>query len=188
MYIAFLEAYIQRLEAPIAVQVWSTLFNLARDMSAAATTPPARVGLYPILRCLTALARIVASTSALEDRRLRRDLQEQYAKLIDNVMVNLSKVSEFEVWERSESDSEKRDTHAHEKVSTTMNRAYPDEPLCGNRPAPLPPFSARRERSHCSGVLFNCQRHHIARGAQQPVSATLRCILTPVSVNQRSTS
>ena len=47
---AFLEAYISRLEAPIAVQVWSTVFGFAREVLTASSTPSAKAQLYPILR------------------------------------------------------------------------------------------------------------------------------------------
>jgi hypothetical protein len=46
----FLEAYISRLEAPIAVQIWGTMFNFAREMLNAATTPSAKAQLYSLLR------------------------------------------------------------------------------------------------------------------------------------------
>lgn len=101
IYTGFLEMYIDRLEAPIAVQIWVTLFNLARDLLSAAGTPQERVTLYPMLRCATVLSRAVATTSALEDRRLRRDLQETYAKLVDVVVMNLPRVNELDIWERS---------------------------------------------------------------------------------------
>lgn len=69
-------------------------------MSTVATTPVAKAQLYPMLRCLVALGRTVATTSALEDRRLRRDLTETYARLLDNVVVNLPKAADAEFWER----------------------------------------------------------------------------------------
>jgi hypothetical protein len=92
--------YLHRLEAPIAVQVWSTVFGLARDVLGAAGTPQERVSLYPMLRCVDTLAQAVATTSALEDKRLRRDLQETYARLIDVVVTNLPRAT-VDIWERS---------------------------------------------------------------------------------------
>jgi hypothetical protein len=49
-YLAFLETYISRLEAPIAVQVWNTLFGFARDLLSSASTPTAKAQVYPVLR------------------------------------------------------------------------------------------------------------------------------------------
>ena len=47
---AFLEAYLSRLEAPIAVQIWSTMFGFAKDMLVGASSPVAKAQLYPLLR------------------------------------------------------------------------------------------------------------------------------------------
>nr|XP_031863087.1 uncharacterized protein CI109_001565 [Kwoniella shandongensis]KAA5530159.1 hypothetical protein CI109_001565 [Kwoniella shandongensis] len=99
-FLAFLEAYVSRLEAPIAVQVWTTLFNFARDVLASLASSTARVQLLAILRCLTVLAMTVSKTSALEDRRLRRDLQDTYAKVLDHVVTNAAKITDGGLWER----------------------------------------------------------------------------------------
>lgn len=69
-------------------------------MLAQSNTPSARALLFPIFRCLTVLGKIVSTTSALEDRRLRRDLQETYVKLFDAVLSNLSKLADTATWER----------------------------------------------------------------------------------------
>lgn len=58
--------------------------------------------LFPILRCLTILGQIVSTTSALEDRRLRRDLQDTYVKLLDIVLSNSSKLGDSAIWERGQ--------------------------------------------------------------------------------------
>ena len=95
----FLEVYVSRLEAPIAVQIWNTLFNFARDvLSASSSTGKAQ--LYPVLRCVTVVCKTVSTTSALEDRRLRRDLQDVYQKLLDGVVSNASKSAESALWRR----------------------------------------------------------------------------------------
>lgn len=96
---AFLEIYVSRLEAPIALQVWNTLFTFARSIISTATST-GKAQLYPMLRCVTSLCRIVASTSALEDRRLRRDLQDVYTKLLDGVVSTVSKTPEVTTWRR----------------------------------------------------------------------------------------
>lgn len=46
----FLEVYVTRLEAPIAVQIWSTMFAFARDVLASAGVPSARAQLFPVLK------------------------------------------------------------------------------------------------------------------------------------------
>jgi hypothetical protein len=110
--LSFLEVYISRLEAPIALQIWNTLFSFARSIMAT-SNPSTKVQLYPVLRCVTALCKTVSSTSALEDRRLRRELQEVYLKLLDGVMSNAGRSAEIVVWKRDSPrvDSEKLEEH-----------------------------------------------------------------------------
>ncbi|WVF67091.1 hypothetical protein IAT40_001836 [Kwoniella sp. CBS 6097] len=100
-YLAFLEAYVRRLEAPIALQVWSTVFGFSREVIAAVSSSAARNQLLPVLQCLTTVALIVSKTSALEDRRLRRDLQDTYTKALDLVIANASKIAEAGIWVRA---------------------------------------------------------------------------------------
>lgn len=97
---AFLEAYVSQLEGPIAVQVWNTLYAYARDVLSQSGSGAARVQLFPVLRILTVLGQIVSTTSALEDRRLRRDLQETYVKILDAVLSGVAKGGEATSWER----------------------------------------------------------------------------------------
>ncbi|WWC68766.1 uncharacterized protein I206_102700 [Kwoniella pini CBS 10737] len=99
-YLAFLEAYITRLEAPIAVQVWTTLFSFAKEVIGSIGTSAARLQLYLTFKCMTALVVTVSKTSALEDRRLRRDLQDTYSKLLDLVTNNSLKIAETGLWSR----------------------------------------------------------------------------------------
>ncbi|CEQ42798.1 SPOSA6832_04666 [Sporobolomyces salmonicolor] len=78
---AFLEAYIDRIEGPMAVQVWSTALTFVREVlgNLSANRPL----IFPSLRCFTAISEKVSQTSALEDRRMRRDLQETFIRLVD---------------------------------------------------------------------------------------------------------
>ncbi|KIY73422.1 hypothetical protein CYLTODRAFT_365976 [Cylindrobasidium torrendii FP15055 ss-10] len=77
----FLEQYLGRLEGPIALQVWNRFLQLTKDvMGAGREFKPQQ---YAALRCLTVLADKVTQTTAVEDRRIRKDLQETYGKLLD---------------------------------------------------------------------------------------------------------
>jgi hypothetical protein len=96
---AFLEVYISRLEAPIALQIWNTLFAFARTIISTSNSS-GKAHLYPVFRCVTTLCKTVSSTSALEDRRLRRDLQDVYSKLLDSVVQNASRSAETAGWKR----------------------------------------------------------------------------------------
>ncbi|RPD65070.1 hypothetical protein L227DRAFT_519769 [Lentinus tigrinus ALCF2SS1-6] len=77
----FLEQYMKRLEGPLALQVWSRFLQLAKDLlvSLRDFKPQA----FAALKCLTVLADKVSQTTALDDRRVRKDLQETYSKLLD---------------------------------------------------------------------------------------------------------
>ncbi|WVR03947.1 hypothetical protein IAU60_000946 [Kwoniella sp. DSM 27419] len=100
-YLAFLEAYLIRLEAPIAVQVWTTLFTFARDVASLSSSASARSQLFPTLQCLNTLGVTVSKTSALEDRRLRRDLQDTYTKITESMVLNASKIADAGMWTRT---------------------------------------------------------------------------------------
>jgi hypothetical protein len=112
----FLEVYISRLEAPIALQIWNTLFAFSRSIIST-SNPSTKAQLYPVLRCVTTLCKTVSSTSALEDRRLRRDLQDVYLKLLDGVVSNAGKSAEIIIWKRDSprSDNEKMDENQHDQ-------------------------------------------------------------------------
>ncbi|WWC60178.1 uncharacterized protein I303_102743 [Kwoniella dejecticola CBS 10117] len=123
-YLAFLEAYISRLEAPIAVQVWSTLFSFAKDLTGSVGSSAARVQLYLVLRCLTALALTVSKTSALEDRRLRRDVQDTYSKVLDLVVTNASKIAEIGLWSRLSPGTPSQDDIEKIAVEKGLDQIY----------------------------------------------------------------
>lgn len=82
------------------MQVWTSQYAYARDTLAQSNSPTSRMLLFPLFRCLTVLGKIVSTTSALEDRRLRRDLQETYMKLFDAVLSNVAKLADSATWER----------------------------------------------------------------------------------------
>lgn len=80
----FLEAYINRQEGAVAVQIWSSFLNFSKEFISTPTIHKYR--LFPTLRCFTALAERISTTSALEDRRMRRDLIENFVKLVDSTV------------------------------------------------------------------------------------------------------
>ncbi|WRT65559.1 uncharacterized protein IL334_002504 [Kwoniella shivajii] len=123
-YLAFLEAYIFRLEAPIAVQVWTTLFGFAKDVIGSLGSTSARSQLFPILKCLTALSLTVSRTSALEDRRLRRDLQDTYAKLLDLVVTNATRITEVGIWSRALHNMNEEDQEQTITIEEGLDQIY----------------------------------------------------------------
>ncbi|GAA6052531.1 hypothetical protein JCM3770_003812, partial [Rhodotorula araucariae] len=95
---AFLEAYVDRMEGPHAVQVWSTVLGFTRDVLSNQSSNRSLV--FPTLRVFTALSEKISQTSALEDRRLRRDLQEAFVRLADATIQLAGRASEAGSWLR----------------------------------------------------------------------------------------
>ncbi|KAJ7610904.1 Dopey, N-terminal-domain-containing protein [Roridomyces roridus] len=100
----FLEQYLQRLEGPIALQVWGRFLQLVKDLFGG--TREFKPQTYPALRCLTVLAEKVTQTTAMEDRRIRKELQETFGKLLDTCVVFVSRAYDQGSWiRRSTKDS-----------------------------------------------------------------------------------
>ncbi|BGP14202.1 hypothetical protein JCM10213v2_002145 [Rhodosporidiobolus nylandii] len=95
---AFYEAYLERLEGAMAVQVWSTTLTFAREVLNNVSLH--RPLVFPTLRCFTVLAEKVAQTSALEDRRLRRELQDTFIRLCDAAIQIAGRAAESGSWLR----------------------------------------------------------------------------------------
>lgn len=78
---AFLDAFIEHLDGAAAVQVWSVCLAFERDFLTNLSN--ARGYSLAALRVFTTLSEKVSQTSALEDRRMRRDLQDTFLRLVD---------------------------------------------------------------------------------------------------------
>ncbi|KAK0564187.1 hypothetical protein OC844_001830 [Tilletia horrida] len=118
----FLETYIGRLEGPIAVQVWPVVIVLVKDLLANATAN--RSAMFPCLRCLTVIGEKMSLTTALDDRRMRRDLQDAYAKLFDTCVL-ISGRSFDSTWIRRTRDASaentlEADAESDEKLSASV--------------------------------------------------------------------
>lgn len=81
----FMEDYLGRLEGPIATQVWNRFISLAKDV--AANVYSFKMQVFPTLRCLATISEIITQTTAIEDKKVRKDLQETYGKLIDTCIL-----------------------------------------------------------------------------------------------------
>ncbi|KAJ6623058.1 Dopey, N-terminal-domain-containing protein [Mycena sp. CBHHK59/15] len=100
----FLEQYLRRLEGPLALQVWGRFLQLVKDISG--STRDFKPQTYPALRCLTVLAEKITQTTAVEDRRIRKELQETFAKLSDSCIVFVGRAYDQGSWiRRSTKDS-----------------------------------------------------------------------------------
>ncbi|KAI0334441.1 hypothetical protein GY45DRAFT_1318466 [Cubamyces sp. BRFM 1775] len=99
----FLEQYMKRLEGPLALQVWNRFLQLAKDLLL--TLRDFRPQAFAALKCFTVLADKVTQTTALDDRRLRKDLQETYGKLLDICVMSGRSVESGSWIRRSQRDA-----------------------------------------------------------------------------------
>ncbi|KAI0095247.1 Dopey, N-terminal-domain-containing protein [Irpex rosettiformis] len=77
----FLEQYLQRLEGPLAMQVWPRLVQLCRDFIG--TSREFKPQVFSSLRCFVVLADKLTQTQMVDDKRVRKELQDTFTKLID---------------------------------------------------------------------------------------------------------
>ncbi|KAK0550035.1 hypothetical protein OC845_002839 [Tilletia horrida] len=96
----FLDTYLGRLDGPVAVQVWPVVIVLVKDLLTSASSN--RSAMFP---CLTAIGEKMVLTSALDDRRLRRDLQDAYAKLFDTCVLISGRAFDSSTWMRRTRDA-----------------------------------------------------------------------------------
>ncbi|TCD67610.1 hypothetical protein EIP91_012242 [Steccherinum ochraceum] len=77
----FLELYTRRLEGPLAIQVWTRFSQLVKDV--ASNLREFKTIAFSALRGFTVLADKISQTTVVEDRRIRKELQDIYTKLLD---------------------------------------------------------------------------------------------------------
>ncbi|KAI0690744.1 Dopey, N-terminal-domain-containing protein [Cytidiella melzeri] len=77
----FLEQYLHRLEGPLAIQVWSRLMQLCKDFAGASRE--FKLQIFSSLRCFVILADKLTQTQIVEDKRVRKELQDTFTKLVD---------------------------------------------------------------------------------------------------------
>ncbi|KAI6031355.1 Dopey, N-terminal-domain-containing protein [Pisolithus microcarpus] len=94
----FLEEYLSRLEGPLALQVWGRFIQLAKDVIS--NVREFRAQTYLLLRCLCVLGDKVTQTTAMEDRRIKKDLQDVFSKLLDACVTFSGRSSESASWIR----------------------------------------------------------------------------------------
>jgi hypothetical protein len=93
----FLEQYFQRLEGPLALQVWGRFMQLAKDL---ASSRDFKIQVFLALKCLCVLGDKVTQTTAIDDKRIRKDLQETFGKLLDACVTFVGKSTDQPNWMR----------------------------------------------------------------------------------------
>ncbi|KAI6114892.1 Dopey, N-terminal-domain-containing protein [Pisolithus croceorrhizus] len=112
----FLEQYLSRLEGPLALQVWGRFIQLARDVIS---------NTYLLLRCLCVLGDKVTQTTAMEDRRIKKDLQEVFSKLLDACVTFSGRSSESASWIRRTTKESMPRGVSDQKAEDKANNAKP---------------------------------------------------------------
>ncbi|KAH7930453.1 hypothetical protein BV22DRAFT_1000727 [Leucogyrophana mollusca] len=101
----FLEQYLQRLEGPLALQVWGRFLQLARELGT--NIREFKVQIFLVLKCLCVLGDKVTQTTAIEDKRIKKDLQvrntilgfvETFGKLLDACVTFVGRSADLPTW------------------------------------------------------------------------------------------
>ncbi|KAG1754714.1 Dopey, N-terminal-domain-containing protein [Suillus paluster] len=93
----FLEQYLRRLEGPLALQVWGRFMQLAKDL---ASSRDFKVQVFLALKCLCVLGDKVTQTTAIDDKRIKKDLQETFGKLLDACVTFVGRSTDQPNWIR----------------------------------------------------------------------------------------
>lgn len=94
----FFDAMLTRIEPQEATQVWPVMLVFVKDF--VANSMARKTHVYPMLRLLTALGEKICLTSAIEERRTKRELQDNLAKLIDSCILISGKSFDQSTWIR----------------------------------------------------------------------------------------
>ncbi|KAI9513117.1 Dopey, N-terminal-domain-containing protein [Russula earlei] len=142
----FLESYLDQLEGPLAVQVWHRFLQLAKDVIS--NIRDSRLQVFPVLRCVSILADKITQTTALEDKRIRKDLQETYGKLLDATVVSVNRSTDTNYWSRRSV----RDSHGpngrDSPLSGVPSDLKLDEKTISRPASPLPGVDRVDQTSH----------------------------------------
>ena len=100
----FLEQYIEQLNTESVVQIWPLLSLLAKNISSNHAANKALV--YHTLRVVAAAGTPLALSRAYEDRRTRRDLQETFVRLCEQVISLYARMLDISATKRNAKDSD----------------------------------------------------------------------------------
>lgn len=135
----FLEQYLTRLEGPLAVQVWPRFLQLVKEITSG--TKEFKPQHFPALRCVNVAIRVlsashvffrclavladkVTQTTAMDDKRVRKDMQDNYSKLLDYCVAFVGRSSDQGSWIRR-------------STKETLAQNGRDSPRPGKAPVPF---------------------------------------------------
>ncbi|CBQ68744.1 related to DOP1-strong similarity to developmental regulatory gene, dopey (dopA) [Sporisorium reilianum SRZ2] len=119
-YFLFFHTVLARMEPQEATQVWPVVIVFVKDF--VANGMARKVHVYPMLRIFTALAEKICLTAAIEDRRTKRDLQDNFGKLIDSCILISGRSFDQSTWIRrsGRDNAEDLDKEASEFASELL--------------------------------------------------------------------
>ncbi|KAG5643542.1 hypothetical protein DXG03_000683 [Asterophora parasitica] len=158
----FLEQYLRRLEGPIATQVWPRFLQLVKEI--VGSTRDFKAQNFPALCCLTVLADKISQTTAMEDRRVRKELQDNFVKLLDSSVIFVGRSFDQGSWIRRTTKESlvtngrdspaPRDGKNDEKLEASPSSAQPETP----RPGAVSELVAQITAFVASSVLPNLRK------------------------------
>lgn len=97
--LSFLEVFLERMAIADAGGVWPVVMMLIKDLLANSAAHKAY--LFPALRILTVLGeKLIQSSGASDDKKIKRDLQETYSKLFDLCVLIAGRSFDSTTWIR----------------------------------------------------------------------------------------
>ena len=94
----FFDAVLARMEPAEAMQVWPVVIVFVKDF--VANSMARKLHVYPVMRIFTALGEKICLTAAIEDRRTKRELQDNFVKLIDSCILIAGRSFDQSTWIR----------------------------------------------------------------------------------------
>ncbi|KAJ3572176.1 hypothetical protein NP233_g3254 [Leucocoprinus birnbaumii] len=147
----FLEQYMAQLEGPIVVQVWGRYMQLAKEISG--SVRDFKIQSFYALRCLSVLAEKITQTTAMDDRRIRRELQDTYAKLLDACVTLVGRSHDHGSWiRRSAKDALVANGRDSPTVSNKDEKIDPSESTTSLTVPDAPKQESSKQSSHLESV------------------------------------
>lgn len=127
----FFDSVLSTMEPSEATQVWPVVIVFVKDF--VANGMGRKVHVYPMLRIFTALAEKICLTAAMEDKRTRRELQDNYAKLVDSCILIAGRSFDQSTWMRrsGRDNGEELDKEAAEFASALLSQEPDSEGATG---------------------------------------------------------
>ncbi|KDQ63058.1 hypothetical protein JAAARDRAFT_53285 [Jaapia argillacea MUCL 33604] len=129
----FLEGYLSQLEGPLALQVWGRVLQMAKEI--VGNLKEQRAQVFPMLRCITVLGEKVTQTTAVEERRLRKDFQDIFGKLLDATVSMAGRSFDQNNWIRRSAKDTLAPNGRDSPIPRVPSDSKLDEKMAANSPS-----------------------------------------------------